>query len=680
MPYHELICDTESYPNWFFARFMHARTGQTWEFEESDERHELRALAAFMSGLRAAGPDARLVTFNGVAYDYPMLHHVAACGGVGLTALMLNQHSDSIIHSQGGGGFRSGVKPWEVMVPQLDLMKLHHLDNRAKATSLKQIEFVRRARSVEDLPFPPGTVLAPEQLVVGRAYNMNDVLETLGFFWDPWTQQAVALRDELSARHGVDMSSYSEKKIGTYIVVSKLEADSPGCCWTYESGRREPCQTRRDRIRVADVILPVVDLKHPELRRVMAWMTAQEVSGDDLRGAFTVEHTACVVGGLPLQLGSGGVHGSVLSRTARADAERCILDLDVPGFYPSLERAYELRPAHLGSAFTRVVGDIIDSRARYKKGTADNQAYKLAANAGTFGDAGSPFSPLYDPQYLLSVTVNGQLLLCMLIEAVVQVPGVELLQANTDGVTLLCPRAMLPLVRDVAAWWKARTRMDLEEGYYSVMHMRDVNSYVAVSEDGAKVKRKGAFSWVHGPNLGAGELGWHQDHSALAVPMAAEARLLRGEDPADWLRAHRDPFDFMLLAKAGAGARLELEDGPQLPKRTRYHVSRSGLPLVKVMPAAGVPGRFKRSPKAGWEQVSAHLKACQERGVEADTWHDPGLHTQNRSVHAERRVGLESGYRVAVCNRAEDFRWGDLDLDYYADKARALVASAGVTP
>lgn len=679
MPYHEVVYDVESYPNWFFARFMHARTGQCWEFEESDLRHELPQLVAFLRQLRSAGPDARGVTFNGDGYDYPMLHFVAQCGGVGLTAALINQRNDQIIHSQDGPG-RWGLrpKPWEVWFPQCDLMRLHHLDNRAKRTGLKQVEFVRRARSVEDLPFPPGTTLTPDQVVEGRAYNMNDVLETLGFFWDPWTQAALRMRDELSARLGVDMSSYSDKKIGTHIVVSQLEADSPGCCYDTSSGRREPRQTCRDRIRVGDVVLPVVDLKHPELRRVASWMRAQEVSGEDLRGAFKAEHTTASVGGFALTLGAGGVHGSVLSRSVRADAEHCVLDLDVPGFYPSLEHLYGLRPAHLGPAFTRTVGHVIEQRRLHPKGSSDNQAYKLAANAGLFGDAGSPFSPLYDPQFLLSVTVNGQLLLCMLVEAVAAVPGVELLQVNTDGLTCRCARWALPMVRDVAAWWKAKTRLDLEEGFYSAMFLRDVNAYLAVGEDGKKVKRKGAFAWVHGPNLSAGELGWHQDHSALVVPMAAEALLLRGEEPAAFVAGHADPFDFMLLAKAGSGARLEV-GGERQQKHTRYYVSTAGAPMVKVMPAAGTVGHFKQSPKADWNGISAHLRASEERGVAPNTWWDERVHTKNRSVHEERSVSIESGYGVRVCNRAGDFRFADLDRAYYADKARALAASAGWT-
>src|SRR3546814_9328971 len=72
------------------------------------------------------------------------------------------------------------------------------------------------------------------------------------------------------------------------------------------------------------------------------------------------------------------------------------------------------------------------------------------------------------------------------------VPGLRMIQINTDGLTVRVPRAVEWLVAEVCVWWQGVTRLTLEETRYAQMFIRDVNNYLAVSEAG-KVKRKGAY-------------------------------------------------------------------------------------------------------------------------------------------------------------------------------------------
>ena len=58
------------------------------------------------------------------------------------------------------------VKPKDVMIPQIDLYKIHHFDNKARATSLKMIEYNSRSENIEDLPFPVGKELTSDEIDV----------------------------------------------------------------------------------------------------------------------------------------------------------------------------------------------------------------------------------------------------------------------------------------------------------------------------------------------------------------------------------------------------------------------------------------------------------------------------------------------------------------------------------
>ena len=82
------------------------------------------------------------------------------------------------------------------------------------------------------------------------------------------------------------------------------------------------------------------------------------------------------------------------------------------------------------------------------------------------------------------------------------------------------------------------------------MFVRDVNNYMGEYKKDGKLKRIGAY--MHVTPLDdpyTREVQWHKNHSALVVPKAAEAALVRGVDTASFINSHSDPFDFMLSQK-----------------------------------------------------------------------------------------------------------------------------------
>jgi hypothetical protein len=158
-----------------------------------------------------------------------------------------------------------------------------------------------------------------------------------------------------------------------------------------------------------------------------------------------------------------------------------------------------------------------------------------------------------------------------------RIDGLEMVQANTDGVTVRVERDKLKSVEAVCKEWEKETKLELESAYYSRMFIRDVNNYIAEYE-GGKLKRKGAYEY---------ELDWHKNFSSLVVQKAAEAHLVHGKDIEEFVRNHDDPYDFYLRAKVPRSSRLMLRgDGEekQLRNITRYFVSNGDGQLIKIMP------------------------------------------------------------------------------------------------
>jgi len=499
-----------------------------------------------------------------------------------------------------------------------------------------------REDSIMDLPYEPGTMLTSEQIDNLIVYNFHDVEKTEKFFIKSTEQ--IKFREYLSEKYNRNFLNHNDTKIGKDYLVMELGED---LCYQKVDGRRQPRQTHRPTIAFKDIIFPYVRFQHPEFNRVLRWMQKTTINGYDTKDCIKVwsaydkkqkvwsgewhderlvftggpweakcKPLSCTIDGFTFDFGTGGIHGSIDSAIVRADEQYCILDLDVTSYYPSLGIVNRIHPEHLGERFCEVYGEIKRQRINYKKGTPENAMLKLALN-GTYGDTNNIYSPFYDPQYTMAITINGQLLLCMLAEQMMQIPGLQMIQVNTDGLTVKVDRRYLPHIQKVKEWWCGVTGLELEEAFYNRMFIRDVNNYIGEGEDG-KLKRKGAYEY---------KLGWHQNHSALVIQRAAEYYLLRGTPIDRYVTGHQDIMDFMLRTKVPRTAHLLLDER-RIQNITRYFISVEGGSLIKVM------------------------KPLRPGGP-------------------ERRIGINVGWKVTECNRLPAY--GQIDYRYYVQEAEKLV-------
>jgi hypothetical protein len=465
----DYVFDIETYPNVFTLAVEHAEAPLHWMFEISDLRNDSRQIVEFLQFLKDT--DARMIGFNNLGFDYPVIHTLVRMGHS--DANTLYQKAMAIINSQDEDGSKwlHMVKPSDQFVTQIDLFKIHHFDNRARSTSLKVLEFNMRSDSIEDLPFPVGTVLNREQIEVLKEYNKHDVAQTKAFYHH--TLDMIHFREELTHKYQRDFMNHNDTKIGKDYFVMKLE-EAGVACYDYGSKGRTPRQTKRPVIHLKDAILPWINFEHPEFNRVMNWLKAQTIT--ETKGVFN--DLTATVNGFTFVFGLGGIHGSVESEVIESDDNQVIVDLDVTSYYPNLAITNSFHPAHLGKDFVSIYKHLFEQRKQYPKKSAESAMLKLALN-GVYGDSNNQFSVFYDPLFTMSITLNGQLLLCLLAEGLMHIPGLRIIQVNTDGLTVRVPRSHKMLVDLARAAWQSRTGLNLEEAVYKRMFVRDCNNYIA---------------------------------------------------------------------------------------------------------------------------------------------------------------------------------------------------------
>ena len=607
------VYDTEEFPNVFTIAFEHVDAPIKLLFEISDWRNDSQEIISFLHYLKNS--NSRMIGFNNIGWDYPILHTLIRMGKSDATTLY--NKAQAIINSQDDDSrWTHRINPSDRFIEQVDLYLINHFDNKARATSLKSLEFNMRMDSIEDLPFKVGTVLNREQVELLKQYNTHDVHATKLFFHK--TREMIQFREELTQKYpGQDWVNFNDTAIGKRYFVMKLE-EAGVSCYDYGDKGRTPRQTKRPVIHLKDAILPWINFEQLEFNRVMGWLKQQSIT--ETKGVFT--DLTATINGFTFVFGLGGIHGSVESEIIESDSEHVIVDLDVTSYYPNLAITNGFHPAHLGKEFVSIYKYLFEQRKSYPKKSAESAMLKLALN-GVYGDSNNQFSVFYDPLFTMSITLNGQLLLCLLAEGLMTIPGLRLIQVNTDGLTVRVPRSHKVLVDLARAAWQERTGLNLEEAIYKAMMIRDVNNYIGVFEDGS-TKRKGAYEW---------KAQWHQNAGGLVIPKVAEKVLVEGAPIRQTVQQWPDIMDFMLRTKVPRSSYLAIEwDGQppqQLQNITRYYIAEGGGRLFKWMPP---------------------LKGKSE-------W---------------RKIGVESGWGVQPCNDIKEAGKLPVDFDYYVREVEKL--------
>jgi hypothetical protein len=542
----KLLFDIETYWNYFLIGFRSYTTGAIAYFEMTPEQpltgYELQKLEWILRNFT-------LVGFNSWGFDLP------------LAAMAVNGCSCEDIKTAANRIIVEEWRPQDVLkqfkVPRLK--NIDHIDLIEVAplqASLKIYGGRLHAPRMQDLPFHPETRLSPEQRTIVRWYNVNDLTQT-GFLLASLTDQ-LTLREELGREYDLDLRSKSDAQIAEAVIgqeLWRLDGSRPGKP-TIQPGTAY-------RYKVPSFLKfesPLMNWALDVVRN--AWFKVAWHGNIEEPEEVSALHLQ--IGNSVYRMGIGGLHSSETTNSYVATDDLIITDRDVTSYYPQIILNQGLYPQHLGPGFLRVYGNIVARRiaAKLAKITVTADTLKIVVN-GSFGKLGSKWSILYSPDLLIQVTLTGQLALLMLIERL-EIRGIPVISANTDGVVIVCPKARYAELEAIIAQWERDTNFQTEESRYLAYYTRDVNNYIAVKAKQDKetkqwtskpdgVKAKGAYSnpW-NDPKLAIFRL--HKNPQNTVCLDAVEQLLTKNIAIADTIRACKDVRKFVSVRKVGGGA------------------------------------------------------------------------------------------------------------------------------
>jgi len=279
----------------------------------------------------------------------------------------------------------------------------------------------------------------------------------------------------------------------------------------------------------------------------------------------------------------------------------------------------------------------------------------------------SIYSPLYDPAYTMKTCVNGQLVLCMLIEKLIEeLPYCKIYQANTDGISLKVNKKHIEKMKSICKKWEKLTNLELEYNTYSKMIINNVNNYIAVTTDGY-IKRKGsAFIYKIGP----GELELHKNFSMLIIPKALEAYFVKNISVEKFIKEHDDLYDFFKRTKIKKSDKLyqkvfnekgDVYFSEQLQRVTRYYIS--GYIEEKRIKIDNPESKRKKTEKRYYNHGTG-VTLIKEM---------PPLKNKTEI----RNTNIESGYLCTVCNDMNKITNNEIkskiNYQYYIDEVYKII-------
>ena len=652
-----LLLDVECYRNYFLLGFRNVVTGNVRQFEMWPDGEGAagngfeEACALDIATLKRLFEIYRVISFNGNNYDIPVIS--AALRGASCAELKII--SDKII--------KNGLKSWNLGIEPIRCDHIDLFDVAPGMASLKIYGGRLHCKKMQDLPIEPDADITPEQRAQLRLYNGNDLVTTGDLF--AFLKPQIELREKMSEVYKIDLRSKSDAQIAEAVIAKEV-------------GNALGMQVKRPEVpagtRFGYKPPPFIRFEDPEMRELLSLIGRLEflvTDGGTVQMPDELKKRPIRIGDMRYTMGIGGLHSNEKTATHIAEGDVEISDHDVTSYYPEIIITQNIAPPHLGSAFSRVFTKIKEERVVAKKAGRKDAAdsLKIVTN-GAGGKLNSKWSKLYFPEGFIHMTLTGQLSLLMLIEAF-ESAGIRVISANTDGVTVKLRTGQKAKRDALIKAWEAETGFTTEETRYRSVHSRDVNSYLAIKDDG-KFKLKGAFAMeALCPALGGGLM----TNPSNEVCIEAAAYFLRDRTPIeDTVRNCTDIRRFVTIRQVNGGAVDQGEVSyidDWVPYEGGSWVRQAWMDEGKAFDRMALAGPEKPPPvrvHGPGRYLGKAVRWYYAKGVEGPLRYKLNGYTVARSEGAKAVMELPDALPE------------DLDFSWYIRETESLLMDVGVEP
>jgi hypothetical protein len=317
------VYDLEVTKSAFTYTGLDINTQKVSQFIIHKDKSELSEMIAHVKSLKG------LIGFNCINFDYPILHYILNC----LKAKNVNEwdndywiqiifnEAQRLINEQSKEAFNQiiAIKLKDVLIPQLDLFKVWHFNNKARMTSLKSLEIAMNLPNVMDMPidYKRDDITLDEVYNVILPYNLNDVEATYEFY--KRSIEKINLRKGLIQKYKLPCINYPDSKIGEELVL-KLYCEATGLN-PYDVKKM---RSERHKIALKDCIFDYIEFRTIPFQQLLETFKSKVIT--ETKGAIA---ESVIFNNFKYDYGTGGIHGCIKPGVYESDDEYIIIDADV---------------------------------------------------------------------------------------------------------------------------------------------------------------------------------------------------------------------------------------------------------------------------------------------------------------------------------------------------------------
>ena len=424
---------------------------------------------------------------------------------------------------------------------------------------LKTMQVTMHYKNVQEYDGDFNQSLPSDKIDEMIAYNINDVESTTELL--NRLKEQVDLRLFIEKEHGIDCLSMDSVKMAETFLLEKYSEKS-GIPKNVIKEMRSPM----DYIPLKDVILPFIRYKNPKLQDVLEDMKKQVVYSKERKGY----EKKFVLSNVVYSVGVGGIHSIHSPKIFLPGPDEYIGHADVASMYPSLLIEYNFGPRQGGEIFRELFAGLKAERieAKHTGQKVKNQFLKIVLNSPT-GKMQQEVSWMYDPFNVFKIRINGQLILLMLVDRLLDL-GCEIIQVNTDGVVYRAKNSLREGIQEAISEVERITRLEFESDEYEAFYQYAINDYFGVLK-GGEIEEKGMF--ITKTKLGKGL-------APVVIPKAVIAYFTQHISVEEFIKNDKDIKDFLMSQAVDKKFKVIHGDKP-VQRINRFYASTDGPYLFK---------------------------------------------------------------------------------------------------
>ena len=553
-----IIYDIESFPNFFCCTCKNTETQSIRTFEISLRQSDILELSNYFSK-----KELLFCGYNNKHYDDVVINYIIMYAEkmiqfpklritdsiFNLSQYIIKEDIDKYKRFKYANLFES-----------MDLLTM--MFSSKLRVGLKEMQLTMHYDNVLEYEGDFNDYVQPEDYSKIIEYNINDVESTTCLFNKLVDKGEIDLRLFIEEEYGFNALSMDSVKFGETILAKKV-------CEELHIDKRqlEKMRSPMDMIPLKDVILPFIKYKNPKFQQVLEDMKEQIVSSKERKSY----ENKFVVSNLQYSIGIGGIHSINKPRIYVPKEDEYIGHLDVASMYPSFIVQYGWFPTQLGKAGLDVYIDLYYQRlhAKHSGQKLKNLALKLVLNSVT-GKMQQETSWLYDPKSVFKIRINGQLVLLMLADILLQY-NCEIIQVNTDGVMFIAKKDRESDIMESVSELERLTKLSFEADRYEAFYQYAVNDYFGVVNEN-KIEKKGMF--ITENKLGKGL-------TPTIIPKAVIAYFTKHIPIRDTIRNCNDIYEFLMAQRVDKKFKIEYNNH-YVQRINRYYASTKGYWLYKI--------------------------------------------------------------------------------------------------